>query len=94
MNFREMLPPQKAMGSSAIKTLIVRSTFGLVKKVAKYRDGYLAVDHRRAFIRAIVSTSGRILRDLLRVLYILADIKTTQFFSDVGDKDFSNEAFR
>ena len=63
------------------------------KKVAKIRNGYLAVDHRRAFIRAIVSTSGRILRDLLRVLYILANIKTTQFFSDIGDKDNSNEAF-
>ena len=26
--------------------------------------------------------------------YILADIKTAQFFSDIGDKDYSHEAFR
>ena len=64
------------------------------KKVAKYRDGYLAVDHRRAFIPAVVSTSSRIHSELLRVLYILADIKTTRFFSDIGDKDYSHEAFR
>ena len=27
------------------------------------------------------------------VLYILADIKFTQLLSDIGDKDYSNEAF-
>ena len=57
------------------------------------RDGYLAVDHRRAFLPDVVSTSGRIHSELLRLLYILADIKTTQFFSDIGDKDYSHEAF-
>lgn len=64
------------------------------KKVAKYRDGYLAPDRRRAFLPAVVSTSGRIHGEPLRVLYILADIKTNQFFSNSGDKDYSHEAFR
>ena len=64
------------------------------KEVAKYRDDYLAPDHRRAFLPAVVSTSGRIHGEPLRVLYILADIKTNQFFSNSGDKDYSHEAFR
>jgi len=47
------------------------------------------------FLPAVVSTSSRIHSELLvRVLYILADIKTTRFFSDIGDKDYSHEAFR
>jgi hypothetical protein len=67
---------------------------GARKKVVKYRDGYLAPNHRRAFLPSVVSTSGCIHRELLRVLYILANIRTTQFFSDIGDKDYSHEAFR
>ena len=64
------------------------------KKVAKYRDGYLAPDRRRAFLPAVVSTSGRTHSKLLRVLYILADIKATQFLSPtrtmkyIADKDY------
>ena len=64
------------------------------KKVDKYREGYMAVDHRRAFVPAIVSTSGRIHSELLRVLYILADTRTTKFFRDIGDTDFSDDAFK
>ena len=66
----------------------MRSIFGLGKEVAKYRNGYLTPDRRRAFLPAVVSTSGRTHSKLLRVLYILADIKATQFFSDIADKDY------
>ena len=42
----------------------------------KYRAGYAATDVRKAFLPAVVSTSGRIHGDLLRLLYLLADNKT------------------
>ena len=43
------------------------------KQVDKYRGGYQAHGLRHAFMPAIVSTSGRIHGELLRLLYILAD---------------------
>ena len=42
-------------------------------KVDKYREGYAAPGLRHAFLPAIVSTSGRIHRELLRLLCILAN---------------------
>ena len=45
---------------------------------------------RHAFLPAIVSTSGRIhgeLAELLRLLYLLADKKTTRFFQAMGDDE-------
>ena len=39
----------------------------------------MAFDQRRAFLPAIVSTSGGIHGELLRLLYIIADKKTTLF---------------
>ena len=52
------------------------------EKIDKYRDGYAALDVRRAFLPAVVSTSGRIHGDLLRLLYLLADNKTKRHFRD------------
>ena len=45
-------------------------------KVDKYREGYAAPGLRHAFLPAIVSTSGRIHGELLRLLFFLADKKT------------------
>ena len=49
-------------------------------KVDKYREGYAAQGLRHAFLPAIVSTSGRIHRELLRLLFNLADTKTSNSF--------------
>ena len=60
------------------------------QKVEKYRGGYEAQGLRHAFLPAIVSTSGRIhgeLAELLRLLYLLADKKTTRFFQAMGDDE-------
>ena len=48
-------------------------------KVLKYREGNMAFDQRRAFLPAIVSTSRGIHGELLRLLYIIADKKSTIF---------------
>ena len=40
-------------------------------KVDKYREGYAAPGLRHAFLPAVVSTSGRIHRELLRLLFVL-----------------------
>ena len=45
------------------------------EKVDKYQAGYAAQDMRRAFLPAVVSTSGRIHGEILRLLYLLADNK-------------------
>ena len=42
----------------------------------KYAAGYAAKGMRHAFLPAVVSTSGRMHGELLRLLYILADRKT------------------
>ena len=52
------------------------------EKIKKYRAGYAALDVRRAFLPAVVSTSGRIHGDLLRLLYLLADNKTKRHYRD------------
>jgi gamma-glutamylcyclotransferase (GGCT)/AIG2-like uncharacterized protein YtfP len=52
------------------------------EKIDKYRAGYAALDVRKAFLPAVVSTSGRIHGDLLRLLYLLADNKTKRHFRD------------
>ena len=45
-------------------------------KVDKYREGYAAPGLRHAFLRAIVSTSGRFHGEVLRLLFTLADKQT------------------
>ena len=52
------------------------------EKIDKYRAGYAALDVRIAFLPAVVSTSGRIHGDLLRLLYLLADNKTKCHYRD------------
>ena len=49
---------------------------------------------RRAFLPAVVSTSGRIHGDLLRLLYLLADNKTKRHFRDLDEAiDVDSEAY-
>ena len=47
-------------------------------KVQKSRDDYSASDVNKAFIPAFLSTSGRIHREFLRLLYILAHRQTAE----------------
>ena len=64
------------------------------EKIDKYRAGYAAQDMRRAFLPAVVSTSGRIHGDLLRLLYLLADNKTKRHFRDLDEAiDVDSEAY-
>ena len=64
------------------------------EKIDKYRAGYAALDVRRAFLPAVVSTSGRIHGDLLRLLYLLADNKTKRHFRDRHEAiDDDSEAY-
>ena len=55
-------------------------------KVDKYREGYAAPGLRHAFLPAIVSTSGRIHGELLRLLFDLADKKTSNYFVAIEAK--------
>ena len=63
------------------------------EKIDKYRAGYAAQGVRKAFLPAVVSTSGRIHGDLLRLLYLLADNKTKLHFRALGEAiDVDSEA--
>ena len=54
-----------------------------------------AHDQRHAFLPAIASTSGRIYGELLRLLYLLSDKKTTRFLQGLGEAvDVSSEVDR
>ena len=55
------------------------------EKVDKYREGYAAPGLRHSFLPAIVSTSGRIHGELLRLHFVLADKKTTRSFKALGE---------
>ena len=55
-------------------------------QVDKYREGYAAPGLRHAFLPAIVSTSGRIHGELLRLLFDLADKKTSNYFVAIEAK--------
>ena len=64
------------------------------EKVDKYRAGYAAGEMRHAFLPEVVSTSGRIHCDLLRLLYILADKKTMRYFEALGEAvDVDSEGY-
>ena len=54
-------------------------------KVDKYQEGYAAPGLRHAFLPAIVSTSGRIHGELLRLLFNLAYKKTSNYFVALGE---------
>ena len=63
-------------------------------KVDKYREGYAAQGLRHAFLPAIVSTSGRIHGELLRLLFNLADKKTSNSFEALGEAiDVESEVY-
>ena len=63
-------------------------------KVEKYRDGYAAHGLRHAFLPAIVSTSGRIHGELLRLLFNLADKKTSNSLAALGEAiDVESEVY-
>jgi gamma-glutamylcyclotransferase (GGCT)/AIG2-like uncharacterized protein YtfP len=63
-------------------------------KVDKYREGYAAPGLRHAFLPAIVSTSGRIHGELLRLLFNLADKKTSNSLEALGEAiDVESEAY-
>ena len=64
------------------------------EKIHKYRAGYAAQGMRHAFVPTVVSTSGCIYGDLLRLLYILADKKTMRYFEALGEAvDVDSEAY-
>ena len=64
------------------------------EKIDKYRAVYAATDVRKAFLPAVVSTSGRIHGDLLRLLYLLADNKTKLHFRALDEAiDVDSEAY-
>ena len=64
------------------------------QKVDKYRGGYEAQGVRHAFLPAVVSTSGRIHGELLRLLFILADRKTTLSFQALREAvDVDSEVY-
>ena len=55
------------------------------EKVDKYREGYAAPGMRHAFLPTVVSTSGRVHGGLFRLLFLLADRKTTLSFEAAGE---------
>ena len=64
-------------------------------KVDKYREGYAAQCLRHAFLSAIVSTTGRIHGELLRLLFNLADQKTSNSLETPRDAiDVESEVYR
>ena len=54
-------------------------------KVQKYRDDYSASDVNKVFLSALLSTSGRIHGEFLRLLYILAHRQTVKFFDTIRE---------
>ena len=62
-------------------------------KVARYRDGYA---HRPgttyAFLPCVMSTSGRIHGEFLRLLYILAHRRTLRYFASLEDDEPGTDA--
>ena len=48
---------------------------------------------RRAFLPAVVSTSGRIHGEFVRLMYILADNKTKLHFEALDQADVDSEAY-
>jgi len=61
-------------------------------KVHKYREDYSASDVNKAFLPALLSTSGRIHGEFLLLLYTFAHRQTVKFFETIWEEP-SNEAF-
>ena len=56
----------------------------------KYREAYAAPDRLLAFLPAIMSTSGRIHGEFLRLLYILSHRQAVKFFELFGEEPTDN----
>ena len=57
-------------------------------KVARYREAYANRQGTTyAFLPCVMSTSGRIHGEFLRLLYILAHRRTLKYFADMGDDE-------
>ena len=59
-------------------------------KVRKYREAYAAPDRFLAFLPAIMSTSGRIHGEFLRLLHILSHRQAVNFFELFGEEPTDN----
>ncbi len=59
-------------------------------KVRKYREAYAAPDRLLAFLPAIMSTSGRIHGEFLRLLHILSHRQAVNFFELFGEEPTDN----
>ena len=63
-------------------------------KVARYREAYANRQGTTyAFLPCVMSTSGRIHGEFLRLLYILAHRRTLKYFADMGDDEPGTDAF-
>ena len=63
-------------------------------KINRYRDAYATTPGTTyAFLPCVISTSGRIHGEFLRLLYILAHRQTERWFDHIGDRHPSTEAF-
>ena len=63
-------------------------------KVARYREAYAnRPGTTYAFLPCVMSTSGRIHGEFLRLLYILAHRRTEKYFADMGDHEPGTDAF-
>ena len=64
-------------------------------KIARYREGYANRNGvTYAFLPCVMSTSGRMHGEFLRLLFIIAHRRTVRWFTDVGDDHHSADAFK
>jgi len=61
-------------------------------KVDRYRAGYAALKY--AFLPCVISTSGRLHGEFLRLLYIIAHRRTVNWFSRHSNDEPSEKAFK
>ena len=64
------------------------------KKAERYRDGYANGNGTTyTFLLCVMTSSGRIHGEFLRLLYILVHSRTTQYFDSLGDDEPGVDAF-
>ena len=61
-------------------------------KVDRYRAGYAALKY--AFLPCVISTSGRLHGEFLRLLYIIAHRRTVNWFRQHSNDEPSEDAFK
>ena len=68
-------------------------TLGLVSQTTDTKRDYAAKNI--AFVPAILSVTGKIHPEFLRLLWVLTDMQTVKYFNLVGDEeDIGNERFK